>query len=71
MNKEENLNMYNKNNAHKKDYQEDKFARAYYCQHARLNQTRKDKKQGKRKTRRKNKKFLQNLLTNCSKCGII
>jgi hypothetical protein len=53
-----------KNNEHKKDYSEDKFARAFYCQHARLNQVRQDKKASKRKTRRKNKKFLQNLLTN-------
>jgi hypothetical protein len=51
-------------NEHKKDYKEDKFARAFYCQHARLNRLREDKKQGKRKTRRKNKKLLQNHLTN-------
>ena len=56
-----------KSNRHKKDYREDKFARTFYCQHARLNQVRSDKKQSKRKTRRKNKK----LLTNCLKCGII
>ena len=53
-----------KSNEHKKDYQEDKFARKYYCPHARLNQLRQDKKASKRKTRRKNKKFLRNLLTN-------
>lgn len=53
-----------KGNAHKKDYHEDKFARAYYCEHARLNQLREDKKRGKRKTRRKNKKLCENLLTN-------
>lgn len=29
----------------------DKFARKYYCQHARLNQLRSDKKQAKRKIR--------------------
>ena len=51
------------NNEHKKNYQEDKFARACYCQHARLNKLRQDKKQGKRKTRRKNKKLSQNPLT--------
>ena len=45
------------NNNHKKDYKEDKFARHYYCKHARLNQLREDKKQSKRKTRRKNKKI--------------
>lgn len=52
------------NNAHKKDYREDKFARAYYCQHARLNQLRSDKKRSERATRGKNKKLLKNLLTN-------
>lgn len=60
-----------KNNNHKKDFREDKFARAYYCQHARLNQLREDKKQSERKTRRKNKKILQNLLTKNQKCDII
>ena len=45
------------NNIHKKDYREDKFARRYFCDHARLNQVREDKKQSKRKTRRKNKKM--------------
>lgn len=53
-----------KSNEHKKDFREDKFARDYYCQHARLNQLREDKKQSRRKTRRKNKKLSQNLLTN-------
>ena len=52
-----------KDNSHKKDYHEDKFARHYYCQHARLNKLRQDKKAGKRKTRRKNKKILKNLFT--------
>ena len=52
-----------KGNIHHKDYSEDKFARAYYCQHARLNQLREDKKQSRRKTRRKNKKLSQNPLT--------
>jgi hypothetical protein len=53
-----------KSNEHKKDFREDKFARAYYCQHARLNQLREDKKQSRRKTRRKNKKLSENHLTN-------
>ena len=48
------------NNIHKKDYQEDKFGRRHYCQHARLNQVREDKKRAERKTRRKHKKFLKN-----------
>lgn len=56
-----------KSNEHKKDYREDKFARAYYCQHARLNQVRADKKASKRKTRRKNKEISKNLLTNETK----
>lgn len=41
-----------KSNAYKKLYMIDKFARKYYCQHARLNQLRSDKKQAKRKVRR-------------------
>ena len=53
-----------KGNEHKKDYREDKFARHWYYQHARLNRLREDKKQSKRKTRRKNKKLSKNLLTN-------
>lgn len=60
-----------KSNEHKKDYREDKFARAYYCQHARLNQVRADKKASKRKTRRKNKEISKNLLTNETKCDSI
>lgn len=60
-----------KGNSYRKDYNEDKFARAFYCQHARLNQVRQDKKASKRKTRRKNKKFLQNLLTKERECAII
>lgn len=35
-----------KGNIHKKIFSEDKFGRKYYCRHARLNQTRSDKKQG-------------------------
>ena len=52
-----------KNNAHKKDYREDKFARNFYCDHARLNQLRYDKKQSERKTRRKNKELCEKYLT--------
>ena len=48
-----------KGNSYRKDYSVDKFARAYYCQHARLNQLRSDKKQSRRKTRRKNKNFYE------------
>lgn len=48
------------NNRHKKDYNEDKFARRCYCPHTRLNQLREDKKRAERATRRKRKKFLKN-----------
>ena len=49
-----------KNNLYKRDYQEDKFARKYYCTHARLSQLRNDKKQSRRKTRNKGKEFCRN-----------
>lgn len=44
-----------KNNNHKKLSYIDKFARHFYCQHARLNQLRADKKYARRKVRRINK----------------
>ena len=47
------------NNRHKKDYNEDRFARHYYCPHARLNQLREDKKRAERATRRKRKKIFE------------
>ena len=59
------------NNRHKKDYNEDKFARRCYCPHTRLNQLREDKKRAERATRRKRKKFLKKVLTNQTKCDII
>lgn len=40
-----------KSNAHKKRTSEDKFARHFYCNHARLNSLRSDKKQCRRKER--------------------
>lgn len=40
-----------KSNAHKKRTFEDKFARRFYCSHARLNYLRSDKKQCRRKER--------------------
>ena len=46
-----------KNNDYRKEFGIDKFARKYYCQHARLNQLRSDKKQAKRKSRRNGKKI--------------
>jgi hypothetical protein len=45
-----------KNNDYRKEFGIDEFARKYYCEHARLNQLRSDKKQAKRKSRRNAKK---------------
>ena len=44
-----------KNNLHKKRTFIDRFARNNYCQHARLNSLRSDKKLAKRQERRYNK----------------
>lgn len=41
---------------------EDKFARHFYCQHARLNSVRNDKKQATRKMRKINKKMCKESL---------
>ena len=46
-----------KSNIHKKLTFEDKFARKYYCTHARLNSVRNDKKYNKRAIRRMNKRL--------------
>lgn len=43
---------------------EDKFARHSYCQHARLNSVRNDKKQATRKMRKINKKIIEKSLDN-------
>ncbi len=43
---------------------EDKFARNFYCQHARLNSVRNDKKQATRKMRKINKKMCKIPLDN-------
>lgn len=43
---------------------EDKFARRFYCQHARLNSVRNDKKQATRKMRKINKKMCEKSLDN-------
>lgn len=48
-----------KSNWYRRLFQMDKFARRYYCDHARLNQLRSDKRQAKRKVRRTNKKITQ------------
>lgn len=49
-----------KSNNHKKIYREDKFARHFFCQHARLNYLRNDKQIGKKKTRLANKRLERN-----------
>ena len=49
-----------KGNNHKRLFPINRFARRYYCDHARLNQLRADKKQAKRKARQANKKEIQN-----------
>ena len=49
-------------NAYKKETFEDKFARHYYCEHARLNSIRSDKKEQHKKFRRDFKKSLDTLL---------
>lgn len=41
-----------KSNIHKKVYPEDKFARKWYCTHARLNQLRSDKRESERMNRK-------------------
>ena len=49
-----------KGNSHKKQYSEDKFARHFYCKHARLGQLRLDKKASRKKVRQDAKKDLTN-----------
>ena len=49
-----------KNNDYRKEFGIDEFARKYYCEHARLNQLRSDKKQAKRKSRRNGKNDIIN-----------
>lgn len=48
-----------KSNDYRKTYRIDRFARKWYCQHARLNQLRNDKKCAKKAARRQNKKELE------------
>lgn len=48
-----------KGNIHKKKTREDKFGRRYYCDHARLNLVRTEKKYNKRKFRRLLKKEVE------------
>lgn len=49
-----------KNNSYKKEFQMDEFGRKFYCQHARINQVRNDKKQAKRKARKNLKNLSKN-----------
>lgn len=49
-------------NAYKKETFEDKFARKYYCQHARLNSIRHDKKTQHKKFRKDFKKTIDKYL---------
>lgn len=51
--------MNNKNNNHKKLYREDKFARKYYCKHARLGSVKLDKKYGRRAWRENEKEIIK------------
>ena len=51
-----------KNNDYKKMYQEDKFARRWYCRHARLGQLRYDKKMEQKAVREHNKKLVRDFL---------
>ena len=47
-----------KGNAYRKLYEIDRFARHWYCEHARLNQLRDDKRRAKRAVRRNAKEAL-------------
>ena len=46
-----------KNNEHKKIFRMDEFGRRFYCQHARLNLLRSEKKQAKKKARQAQKRL--------------
>ena len=60
-----------KNNLHKKRTFIDRFARKFYCQHARLNSLRSDKKLAKKQERNYNKNNSKKVLTNQSLCDIV
>lgn len=53
-----------KSNIHKKLTKEDKFARKYYCQHARLNSIRIDKKSQSKRNRKINKNLCKITIDN-------
>lgn len=46
-------------NEHKKLTEEDKFARKYFCKHARLGTIRSERKRNKKKMRKYNKKLVK------------
>lgn len=48
-----------KGNDYRKIFSIDRFARRFYCQHARLNQLRSDKREAKRKLRRQAKETVR------------
>lgn len=50
-----------KGNDYRKIFSIDRFARRWYCQHARLNQLRSDKREAKRKLRRQTKEMLRDV----------
>ena len=50
-----------KGNDYRKIFSIDRFARHWYCQHARLNQLRSDKREAKRKLRQKKKEMLRDV----------
>lgn len=54
--------MSNKGNEHKKITRIDKFARDFYCKHARLNRLRSDKRLSKRQYRHSVSKTIRNEL---------
>lgn len=51
-----------KNNIHKKETFEDKFARKFYCENARINQLRLDKKRQSKQNRKNGKKYIKKYL---------
>lgn len=46
-----------KSNNHKRLFRMDEFGRRFYCQHARLNLVRSDKKRAKKKARQEQKRL--------------
>lgn len=55
-----------KDNSYRKEYSIDRFARQCYCNHARINQLREDKKQATRKVQRMQDDIDINWSTDCT-----